>query len=831
MKKLFIVDGNSIMNRAFFGVRPLETQSGIPTNAVYGTATMLWRQIEQIKPDYFAVAFDLHAPTFRHKMYDLYKSNRRGMPDELRTQEPYVRELIEKMGARVIALEGYEADDILGTMSRLAEGEGVQTYIFTGDRDSLQLISDNTFVLLATNADAVLYDTSAFKEKYGVLPSQFVDVKALMGDSSDCIPGVRGIGEKTALSLIAEYGSLDGLYSDFESKKFTPSVTAKLAEGKESAYLSQTLAHIERNAPLGVSLSDLEYHGADKAALRALFEKLEFFALIKKWELDASDGEAPKTVAFKQASVDVVNFENVAAHFDFENGECFFYDGEYVASCPISDAVNYIKCTGRVALYDKKSVCHALADRGLDTGFRADDVMIMGYVLSVSENDYSLDKLIARAFVAEAKTPAEKAYYVFELCKTYAERMNAAEKKLYGEIELPLCDVLFDMERDGFLVDVPELMKFSDKLGAMQKEYEQRVFMLAGEQFNINSPKQLGVILFEKLGLPSGKKTKNGYSTSADVLERLRPYSGIIDDILEYRQVGKLKSTYADGLTRAADENGRVHTSFRQALTATGRLSSTEPNLQNIPIKTELGREFRRFFIARDGYTLIDADYSQIELRLLAAISGDENMIDAFNSGYDIHTATAMRVFGVDADHVTVALRKRAKAINFGIVYGIGDFSLSGDLHVSRKEAAEYIKSYFETYPGVKAYLDGVVKKAHEDKFVETLFGRRRYIPELSSTRKPEQAFGERVAMNSPIQGTAADIIKLAMVNTSKKLREQNLDARLILQVHDELIIEANESCADKVMELLKTEMENAVSLPVPLTVGIAEGKTWYDAK
>ena len=831
MKKLFIVDGNSIMNRAFFGVRLLETQSGIPTNAVFGTATMLWRQIEQIKPDYFAVAFDMHAPTFRHKMYDLYKSNRHGMPDELRAQEPFIHELIEKMGARIIEKEGYEADDILGTVSKAAEDADIMSYIFTGDRDSLQLISEKTSVLLATNADAVTYDTAAFKEKYGVLPSQFVDVKALMGDSSDCIPGVRGIGEKTALSLIAEYCSLDGLYSDFESKKFTPSVTAKLTEGKENAYLSQTLARIERNAPLGVSLSDLEYHGADKAALRALFEKLEFFALIKKFGLDKSDGAEEKKAAFDEAEISALDFDDVSFYLDHDSGECFFSDGAHVAKCGVADAMGYIKNARHVSLYDKKSAMHALADRGYPTDFSADDVMIMGYVLSVSENDYSLEKLISRAFVAEAKTPAEKAQYIFELYKTYSERMTGAEQKLYREIELPLCDVLFYMEREGFLIDVPELMKFSDRLGAMQKEYEQRIFMLAGEEFNINSPKQLGHILFEKLGLPSGKKTKSGYSTNAEVLEHLRPYSDIIDDILEYRQVGKLKSTYAEGLTRAADENGRVHTSFRQALTATGRLSSTEPNLQNIPIKTELGREFRRFFIAKDGSTLIDADYSQIELRLLAAISGDENMIEAFNSGYDIHTATAMRVFGVDADHVTVALRKRAKAINFGIVYGMGDFSLAGDLHVSRKEAAEYIQSYFATYPGVRAYLDEVVKKARENKYVETMFGRRRYIPELSSTRKPEQAFGDRVAMNSPIQGTAADIIKLAMVNTSKKLREQNLDARLILQVHDELIIESSISCADKVRELLKTEMENAVKLPVPLTVGIAEGKTWYDAK
>ena len=390
---------------------------------------------------------------------------------------------------------------------------------------------------------------------------------------------------------------------------------------------------------------------------------------------------------------------------------------------------------------------------------------------------------------------------------------------------------LYDMERRGFLVDVSELEEFSKRLGTMQSEYEQRIFIQAGTEFNINSPKQLGVILFEKMGLPSGKKTKSGYSTSAEVLEKLRPYSEIIDDILEYRQVGKLKSTYADGLVKAADEGGRVHTSFRQALTATGRLSSTEPNLQNIPIKTELGREFRRYFIAKDGYTLIDADYSQIELRLLAAISGDENMIDAFNSGFDIHTATAMKVFGVSAEGVTVALRKRAKAINFGIVYGIGDFSLAADLHVSKKEAAEYIASYFRTYPGVRAYLDGVVARAHKDKFVETLFGRRRYIPEISSTRKPEVAFGERVAMNSPIQGTAADIIKLAMVNVDRKLREGGLDAQMILQVHDELIIEANEKCAAEVSALLKNEMENAVSLSVPLTVSIATGKTWYDAK
>ena len=651
-----------------------------------------------------------------------------------------------------------------------------------------------------------------------------------MGDSSDNIPGVKGIGEKTAFSLISEYGSLDALYDGLDEKTLTASAKSKLTEGKNSAYMSLDLARIERDAPIGLGLSDMEYHGPDREGLRALFEALEFSALIKKFGLDdVSSAEAKAD--FSDVPLDKIDKKLVSFYPDFENEKYCVSDGHGVCECPLADALTTLKNADRALIYDKKSVRRALAAKGIDVDFSCDDVMIMGYVVSASENDYSLDKLISRAFVAEAKSAAERSYYIFKLYGEYLSRMNDADKKLYRDIELPLCDVLFDMEKRGFLVDVKELEEFSKRLGAMQSEYEQRIFMQAGTEFNINSPKQLGVVLFEKMGLPSGKKTKSGYSTSAEVLEKLRPYSEIIDDILEYRQVGKLKSTYADGLVKAADEGGRVHTSFRQALTATGRLSSTEPNLQNIPIKTELGREFRRYFIAKDGYTLIDADYSQIELRLLAAISGDKNMIDAFRSGYDIHTATAMKVFGVPAEGVTVPLRKRAKAINFGIVYGMGDFSLAADLHVSKREAAEYIASYFRTYPGVRAYLDDVVARAHKDKYVETLFGRRRYIPEISSTRKPEQAFGERVAMNSPIQGTAADIIKLAMVNVAKKLKDGGFDARLVLQVHDELIIESNEKCAEDVAKLLKSEMENAVSLSVPLTVGIASGKTWYDAK
>ncbi len=831
MKKLFIVDGNSIMNRAFYGIRALNTADGLPTNAVYGTATMLQRQLDAVSPDYFVVAFDVHAPTFRVAMYPEYKANRHGMPDELHAQVPYVKECLEKMGAHLVEKSGYEADDILGTMSKMAEDENIETYIFTGDRDSLQLISDKTKVLLATNSDAILFDTRAFIEKYGVDPSQLVDVKALMGDSSDNIPGVRGIGEKTAYSLIAEYGSLDALYDGVEDKELTRSVKEKLISGKDSAYMSRDLARIKRDVPLDISVADAAFEGFKKADLRAFFEKLEFFALIKKFGLDAPDVPSNESAEKAVVTLDELDKKLVSFYPDFEAERYFFSDGERVAACDFNSAVKFLKTAEKVVVHDKKTIMHTMRERGFEGDVVCDDVMIMGYVLSASENDYSLKKLISRTLVKEAARGEEYAEYMLALYKNYSARFDECERRLYGEIELPLCDVLFEMERYGFLVDVNELVKFSDRLGAMQNELEQRIFMQAGEQFNINSPKQLGHILFEKLGLPSGKKTKTGYSTNAEVLERLRPYNDIIDDILEYRQVGKLKSTYADGLSRAADENGRVHTSFRQALTATGRLSSTEPNLQNIPIKTELGREFRRYFIAENGYTLVDADYSQIELRLLAAISGDENMIDAFKSGYDIHTATAMRVFGVSADEVTVPLRKRAKAINFGIVYGMGDFSLATDLHISKREAADYIESYFRTYPGVREYLDGIVRKAHEDKYVTTLLGRKRYIPEISSTRKQEQAFGERVAMNSPIQGTAADIIKLAMVNISKRLKEENLNARLVLQIHDELIIEAKDDCAEKVKEMLKEEMESAVSLPVPLTVEISTGKTWYDAK
>ncbi len=836
MKKILVIDGNSILNRAFYGIRPLKTKDGLFTNAIYGMVTMVERYLSMCTPDYFAVAFDMKKPTFRHAFSADYKANRHGMPEELAMQLEPAKECLRAMGALVLTAEGFEADDILGTLAAMGEDADMMTYVATGDRDSLQLISDKTNVVLATNTEPLLFDTEAFIEKYGVRPEQFVDVKALMGDSSDNIPGVPGIGEKTALKLIAEYGSLDGIYDDLESKKLTKGTITKLADGKKSAYDSQFLARIKRDVPLGITLDDFAYHGAHKEELRALFERFEFFALIKRLGLEKEEVEEIE-ITVKMVSADKLSLKNDAKYaiaFDFESDTAAIADGETVYLTEgISALKPYLDGDHHFIVHDEKTALHALS--AMDIGFTAcgDDLMLMAYIAAVTDNDFTFDKLTQRLLAKEAKSLAERAYYTMRLYGVFTEELEkSGQTALYRDVEFPLCRVLYEIEKVGFSVDVEALRAFSVQLGLMQEEYAQRVYEAAGEEFNINSPKQLGVILFEKLGFPHAKKTKSGYSTSAEVLEKLRPYAPIVGDVLEFRQYGKLKSTYADGLAAAADENGRVHTSFRQALTATGRLSSTEPNLQNIPIKTELGREFRKFFVAKnDDYVLIDADYSQIELRLLAAISGDEGMIDAFRSGHDIHTATAMKVFGVSAEDVTIELRKKAKAINFGIMYGMGDFSLASDLHISRADARAYIDSYMGSFPKVKEYLERVVADAKREGYVATLFGRRRYIPELASSKKMEVAFGERVAMNSPIQGTAADIIKLAMVNIAEKLKKDGYDARLILQVHDELMIEAHKDCAEEVSTLLKAEMENAVSLAVPLTVEIASGKSWYEAK
>ena len=836
MKKLLVVDGNSILNRAFYGIRPLKTKDGLFTNAIYGMVTILQRHLQTYTPDYFAVAFDMKAKTFRHQFSADYKANRHGMPEELAMQLEPAKECLRAMGALVLTKEGFEADDILGTLAAMAEKEEIHTYIVTGDRDSLQLITDKTNVVLATNQEPILFDTAAFLEKYGVLPTQFVDVKALMGDSSDNIPGVPGIGEKTALKLIAEYGTLDAIYDGLESKKLTKGTITKLADGKQSAYDSQFLARIKCDVPLEITMNDALYSGYHKEELATLFKQFEFYALMKKLDLDAKEEKKDVVLEIKtvDASALTLDAEKLyAIAFDFENDTAAVCADEISIVNGIASLKEILNGKARLVVYDQKATLHALAKNEINFTACADDIMLMGYIASVTDNDFSFDKMTQRLLGKTAETLADRARLTLELHKALTEELEKSNQmKLYREIEFPLCRVLYEIEKEGFSVDVKALKDFSEKLGEMQNDIAERIYLLAGEEFNINSPKQLGNILFEKLGFPHAKKTKSGYSTSADVLEKLRPYHPIIGDILDFRQYGKLKSTYADGLAEAADSEDKVHTSFRQALTTTGRLSSTEPNLQNIPIKTELGREFRKFFIAKnDDYVLIDADYSQIELRLLAAISGDEAMTEAFLSGFDIHTATATKIFGVTAENVTIDLRKRAKAVNFGIVYGMGEFSLAEDLKISRADARAYIDGYLGAYPKVNEYLKNVVADAKKDQFVTTIFGRRRYIPELASTKKMEQAFGERVAMNSPIQGAAADIIKLAMVNIDRKLKEMQYDARLILQVHDELIIEAHKDIADEVKELMKTEMENAVKLSVPLTVEIAVGKTWYDAK
>ena len=833
MKKLLAVDGNSILNRAFYGIRPLNAPDGLPTNAIYGMLGILHARISQIEPDYAAVAFDVKAPTFRHKEYSEYKAGRHATPDDLLAQMPWAKKCCEALGFAVLEKEGWEADDILGTLASMAEREQVEAYVLTGDRDSLQLISDSTSILLATNNDTVTFDRAAFREKYGVEPEVFVDVKALMGDSSDNIPGVAGIGEKTALKLISEYGDLDSLYEKFEDSTLTAGVKNKLRAGKESAYLSRFLAKIDRSAPIEKSLDDLSFNGYDSQELTPLLTRLGFSAFLKKiGETAVKAGEPAEIVCEELGDPSILPDTLLGLFFDGES--CYISDGEKAYSAKTADMAPILSASDRkIALFDLKSTLHMLS--GMDVKLNASvfDCSLAAYVLNAQTNTSNLDSLTLSFLEQTANDqPARAAKLIRDLAVLLDGRLEGEERELYEKIELPLAYLLFEMEQEGFLVDRQGLSGYSELLTGEAKRLEEEIFDLAGCEFNINSPKQLASVLFDddKLGLPCFKKTKSGYSTNAEVLEKLRPYHPIIDKILYYRQLVKLNSTYAVGLLNVADGDGRVHTTFNQTVTATGRLSSAEPNLQNIPIRTELGRELRRFFTAREGYTLIDADYSQIELRLLAAISGDETMIGAFRDGIDIHTLTASQVFGIFPEAVTSELRKRAKAVNFGIVYGIGDFSLAQDIGVTKREAGEYIRSYLDTYPGIDSYLKNTVADAREKGFVTTLMGRKRYIPELSSSKKTLVSFGERVAMNSPIQGTAADVIKLAMINTARALREAGLDARLILQVHDELLVEARQDHAEEAMAILKREMENAYQTTVSLSVEIASGKTWFDA-
>ncbi len=825
MKKLLVIDGNSILNRAFYGVKPLSSSEGIPTNAIFGFVNILNKNLEAIKPDYAAVAFDLKAPTFRHKMYDGYKSGRKGMPEELAEQLPYAKQIVTILGLTVLEKEGYEADDILGTLAALAD-DSTDSYILTGDRDSLQLINDKTTVLLATNNEPITFNRAAFVEKYGVQPEQFVDVKALMGDSSDNIPGVAGIGEKTALKLISEFGSLDELYAALPAPSLSAGVNAKLEAGRESAFLSRTLAKICTEMPLDKDFSDIARRELDRGEAYKLFTKLELSSFIKKFALDS---EVPEETAefplpTSDKFVDGADFYAI----NYFDGVLTVCDGKTIYKTADKVEIEQIILGQNCVCYDYKEIYKRLAKDGIAFDKCLSDIMLAAYVLNPGESGYELSKLVLRFLGNTPLENIETAQYIYEIYHETDKKIIAENaEKLLSDIELPTAKVLGEMELSGFKIDREGIERYGEQLLMLEKELAERIYWAAGGEFNINSPKQLGEVLFERLGLPHGKKTKTGYSTNAETLEKLRPYNEIIEDILDYRQVAKLRSTYAEGLLREADETGRIHTNFKQTGTATGRLSSTEPNLQNIPIKTELGREFRRYFIAEnENYVLIDADYSQIELRILAHISGDENMIRAFTAGEDIHTATAARVFGVNPESVTLEMRKRAKAVNFGILYGMGEFRLANDLHISMKQAKQYIESYLASYPKIAEYLDRVKEEARRDGYVTTMMGRRRYIPELAGKNKNLQAFGERVAMNSPIQGSAADIIKIAMINVAEKLK--GLDARLILQVHDELLIEASLDCADAAEQILREEMENAVKLSVPLDVDISVGENWY---
>ena len=840
MKKFLIIDGNSIINRAFFGIRPLSNRDGLPTNAVYGFLSIIKKHLNVLEPDYLAIAFDVHAPTFRHKAYADYKAGRRAMPDELKAQMPYAKKAAEALGFLVIECPGFEADDIIGTAAAMGDSDGdIKTYILTGDRDSLQLISDNTTVVLAKNKEDVLFDRAHFREEYGIEPEQFVDVKALMGDSSDNIPGVRGIGEKTALSLIAKAGSLDRLYAEDGYFGQTKSVCAKLDEGKESAYMSKELATICRTAPIPDKDELFAARPVKSAEFAALCRELEFVGMARHFGIDeahefaAASAEPQNEMTEEKAdSLASLSFDKPAALFIDGESAAVTADGVTVYTvghCGREDIIAFLE-KNEIICHDYKALLRSLHISG--DGIRCVfDTKIAAYLLNPGKK-YALCDIALSETGREANTAAEYASAVFEIYRTTEKKLaDNGMTELMEKIEIPLSVVLADMEEKGFRIDPDGIRAYSRELLMQENAIADAIWLKAGHQFNINSPKQLGEVLFDEIGLPAGKKTKSGYSTDADTLEELLPYHTIISDVLEYRQISKLRGTYGDTLADQADENGRIHTSLNQTGTATGRLASSEPNLQNIPVRGEIGRELRKYFRADDGYVLIDADYSQIELRILAELSHDENMSRAFIDGEDIHTSVASQVFGVDEDEVTPELRRRAKAVNFGIVYGIGEFSLAKDIGSTRKAAKEYIENYLATYHGVDSFLKNTVENAKENGYTATMFGRRRPIPELKSTNRNLRAFGERVAMNSPIQGSAADVIKIAMINVYRSLKESGLDARLIMQVHDELIVESREDCADEAAEILVHEMENAVKTTVPLTADCGVGKNWLEAK
>ena len=843
--KLLCIDGNSVLNRAFYAIKLLTTKDGRYTNAIYGFMNVLTKLREQYKPDAVAIAFDLPGKTFRHEQYGQYKAQRKGMPPELAEQMPALKELLGYLGYEIVTCQGYEADDILGAFAKACTDSKDTCYIATGDRDSLQLIGDNVKVLLTTtkmgHGETNEMDAAAVFERYGVQPKQLIEVKALMGDSSDNIPGVPGIGEKTALALIQRFGSLDSVYQNLNDESIKPGARQKLIEGKESAYMSRKLATICTELPIDCVSGRYVPGNGDPAAAAELLGGLEMHSLINKLDIkavnaqncaDAANREEIPVLEFSSLDAGTLaGFDNIyiyaneRGYFAAKGDNCYRLDKESLRLVLTGKTDKYC--------YDAKRLYHAALDSGYTAENIVFDLKLAAYLLSPSSSGYEPGNL-ADEYRANTLFECEEQQLglVEPLCKKLGALLEEQNmKKLHDEIELPLARVLAEMEHEGFLVDTEGLRKFGGELARHVETEKSRVYELAGWEFNLNSPKQLGEALFEKLELPAGKKTKTGYSTDAETLEKLRGAHPVIEHILNYRTYQKLNSTYVEGLLKTVGPNGRIHTEFKQTETRTGRISSREPNLQNIPVRTELGSRFREYFIAKEGYVLLDADYSQIELRVLASISGDTRMIDAFKHDRDIHTETASEIFKVPREEVNAELRRRAKAVNFGIVYGIGAFSLAQDVAVSVKEAGSYIDGYLATYSGVAGYLADTVEQAKRDGFVTTLYGRRRQLPELASSNRVLQALGKRLAMNTPIQGTAADIIKIAMIKVSERLAKEKLDAKLILQVHDELIIESSIADSEKAAKILKEEMEGASVLAVPFEVEVGRGKSWYDAK
>ncbi|MBO5952588.1 MAG: DNA polymerase I [Oscillospiraceae bacterium] len=842
--KLLILDGNSVINRAFFGVKPLTNREGLCTHAIYGFLNILERMEREEQPDAVCVAFDLHGPTFRHVRYEGYKATRHAMPEELAQQMPVMKQVLSAMNIPIYECQGWEADDVIGTVSRICSNNDWECVIVTGDRDSLQLIDRHVRVKLVISrpgqTTATLYDEEKFREEYGFEPVKMIDLKSLMGDSSDNIPGVAGVGPKTATELLLKFGSLDGVYENIGDASIRPKLREKLEAGKENAYLSYDLATIRLTAPIDFAPEDAILQPYNRAELYNLFVRLEFVRLIDKYGLRGAEVEAPiKTQKFDALPrVDALPpAEGVVAVYAAEDGSLgLAWNAGVCVLTPMESMQlgDSLAAADKLLCHDMKALMHTLDNMGVSYGNFCFDTALAAYNLNPSQSDYPISKLAINFLGvsvedADPEACAEAIWNLYQVLPEELERLGM--KSLYYDIELPLCYVLYGMEKRGVAIDREQLEQFGTMLAQRIQACEELIFSYSDGPFNINSTKQLGELLFEKMGLPPVKKTKTGYSTNADVLEKLKHKHPIIPAIMDYRMLTKLKSTYADGLLKVICEDGRIRTTFQNLVTATGRLSSTEPNLQNIPVRTDLGAEIRKMFVPREGCVLVDADYSQIELRVLAHIAQDRVMQQAFTGGTDIHTATASQVFGVPTEQVTPLQRRHAKAVNFGIVYGISEFSLAEDIGVSRYEAREYIDSYLTNYRSVKAYMKQVVEEARENGYTKTLYGRRREIPELKSTNFNIRQGAERIALNTPIQGTAADLIKLAMIRVDKALADRFPDAKLILQVHDELIIECPEAVAAGVAELVSREMEQVALLNVPLVAEAKWGKSWFDAK